>query len=185
VEPHDISLIPKTNILYTSKIPPDITKLFISIRTITRLIFTQIKHPMAVGLILLIQTTMVCLIRGTIYRSFSFSYILFIIMIGGILLLFIYITRLASNEIFSPSNKILILSSILLPTLIYIIPTVTNKEISLHNTIIENEITTTTTVIYNQMIGVITTMLVIYMLLTLIVVVNIINVSRGPLRHTR
>jgi hypothetical protein len=28
------------------------------------------------------------------------------IIIGGILVLFIYITRLASNEIFSPSNKI-------------------------------------------------------------------------------
>ena len=39
-------------------------------------------------------------------RRFSFSYILFIIIIGGILVLFIYITRLASNEIFSPSNKI-------------------------------------------------------------------------------
>jgi NADH-ubiquinone oxidoreductase chain 6 len=107
-------------------------------------------------------------------------------MIGGILVLFMYITRLASNEIFSPSNKILIFSSILLPTLIYIIPTVTNnKEINSHNTIIENEITTTTTVIYNQIIRVITTILVIYILLTLIVVVNIINVSRGPLRHTR
>ena len=31
---------------------------------------------------------------------------LFIIIIGGILVLFIYITRLASNEIFSASNKI-------------------------------------------------------------------------------
>ena len=28
------------------------------------------------------------------------------IIIGGILVLFIYITRLASNEIFQPSNKI-------------------------------------------------------------------------------
>jgi hypothetical protein len=28
------------------------------------------------------------------------------IIIGGILVLFIYITRLASNKIFSPSNKI-------------------------------------------------------------------------------
>jgi len=40
------------------------------------------------------------------------SYILFIIIIGGILFLYtyiyiyIYITRLASNEMFSPSNKI-------------------------------------------------------------------------------
>jgi len=39
-------------------------------------------------------------------RRFWCSYFLFIIIIGGILLLFIYITRLASKEIFSPSNKI-------------------------------------------------------------------------------
>jgi len=31
--------------------------------------------------------------------------ILFIIIIGGILMLFIYIARLASNEIFSPLKK--------------------------------------------------------------------------------
>ena len=34
-------------------------------------------------------------------RRFWVSYILFIMIIGGILVLFIYITRLASNEIFS------------------------------------------------------------------------------------
>ena len=39
-------------------------------------------------------------------RRFRISYILFIIIIGRILVLFIYIMRLASNEIFSPSNKI-------------------------------------------------------------------------------
>jgi hypothetical protein len=37
---------------------------------------------------------------------FLCSYILFIIIIGGILVLLIYITRLASNEIFSPSKKL-------------------------------------------------------------------------------
>jgi hypothetical protein len=95
-------------------------------------------------------------------------------------------TRLASNEIFSPSNKILIIALILLPALVYTIPTVTNnKEINLHDTITENEITTTTTVIYNQIIGTITTLLVLYILITLIVVANIINVTKGPLRHTR
>jgi len=39
-------------------------------------------------------------------RRFWVSCILFLIIIGGMLVLFIYITRLASNEIFSPSNKI-------------------------------------------------------------------------------
>ena len=57
---------------------------------------------------------------------------------------------LASNEIFSPSNKILIFTLILLPILLYIIPTVTNnKEINIHDTIIEHEITTTATVIHS------------------------------------
>jgi NADH-ubiquinone oxidoreductase chain 6 len=102
------------------------------------------------------------------------------------LVLFIYITRLTSNEIFSSSNKILIIALILLPTLVYIIPTVTNNtEINIHDTGTENEITTTTTVIYNQIIGTLTTLLVLYILITLIAVVNIINVTKGPLRHTR
>jgi hypothetical protein len=81
--------------------------------------------------------------------------------------LFIYIKRLASNEIFSPSNKIIIIALILLPALVYIIPTVTNnKEININDKITENEITTTTTVIYNQIIGTITTLLVLYILIT-------------------
>nr|YP_006504036.1 NADH dehydrogenase subunit 6 [Nasutitermes triodiae]AFM92536.1 NADH dehydrogenase subunit 6 [Nasutitermes triodiae] len=161
------------------------TKLFMSMSTMTSLMFTQMKHPMAMGLMLLTQTIMICLISGTMYSSFWFSYILFMIMIGGMLVLFMYMTSLASNEMFTPSNKMLVASSIALPTLMYLMPTVTNnKEMNTHNTMMENEITTTTTAMYNQMMGTMTTMLVIYMLLTLIVVVNIINVSKGPLRHT-
>nr|AQP29374.1 NADH dehydrogenase subunit 6 [Trinervitermes sp. IND2] len=156
-----------------------------SMSTMTSLMFTQMKHPMAMGLMLLMQTIMICLISGTMYKSFWFSYILFMIMIGGMLVLFMYMTSLASNEMFSPSNKMLMISSIALPILMYLMPALTNnKEMDEHSMMMENEITTTTTVMYNQMMGMMTTMLVIYMLLTLIVVVNIINVSKGPLRHT-
>nr|YP_009351258.1 NADH dehydrogenase subunit 6 [Aciculitermes maymyoensis]AQP29055.1 NADH dehydrogenase subunit 6 [Aciculitermes maymyoensis] len=156
-----------------------------SMSTLTSLMFTQMKHPMAMGLMLLTQTVLVCLISGTMYSSFWFSYILFMIMIGGMLVLFMYMTSLASNEMFSPSNKMLMASTIALPILIYMMPTQpNNKEMKMHDTMMEDEIMTTTTVMYNQMMGMMTTMLVIYMLLTLIVVVNIINVSKGPLRHT-
>nr|QZK22153.1 NADH dehydrogenase subunit 6 [Amitermes sp. QLD_257]QZK22166.1 NADH dehydrogenase subunit 6 [Amitermes sp. QLD_262] len=161
------------------------TKLLMSMSTMTSLMFTQMKHPLAMGLMLLIQTTMVCLISGTMYSSFWFSYILFMIMIGGMLVLFMYMTSLASNEMFSPSNKMLMATLVLLPILMYMMPTVTNnKEMKTYSTMMENEILTTTTVMYNQMMGTMTTLLVLYMLLTLIVVVNIINVSKGPLRQT-
>nr|QXT44385.1 NADH dehydrogenase subunit 6 [Apicotermes arquieri]QXT44502.1 NADH dehydrogenase subunit 6 [Apicotermes arquieri] len=166
------------------KMPPDMTKLIMSMSTMTSLMFTQMKHPLAMGMMLLLQTTMVCLISGTMYSSFWFSYILFMIMIGGMLVLFMYMTSLASNEMFSPSNKMMLTSTMLLPIMLYTMPAVTNnKEMNPHDTMMENEITTTTTVMYNQMMGTMTTLLVLYMLMTLIVVVNIINVSKGPLRH--
>nr|YP_009351128.1 NADH dehydrogenase subunit 6 [Cavitermes tuberosus]AQP28628.1 NADH dehydrogenase subunit 6 [Cavitermes tuberosus] len=156
-----------------------------SMSTATSLMFTQMKHPMAMGLMLLMQTTIVCIISGTMYKSFWFSYILFMIMIGGMLVLFMYMTSLASNEMFSPSNKMITAMMTMMPILLYIMPTVTNnKEMNVYETMMENETTTTTTVMYNQMMGTMTTLLVLYMLLTLIVVVNIINVSSGPLRHT-
>nr|YP_009350790.1 NADH dehydrogenase subunit 6 [Proboscitermes tubuliferus]AQP27794.1 NADH dehydrogenase subunit 6 [Proboscitermes tubuliferus] len=160
-------------------------KLLMSLSTLTSLTFTQMKHPLAMGLMLLIQTTLVCLISGTMYSSFWFSYILFMIMIGGMLVLFMYMTSLASNEMFSPSNKMLMIMLTMMPPLMYFMPSTTNnKEMNMHETMMESEITTTTTVMYNQMMGTMTTLLVLYMLMTLIVVVNIINVSSGPLRHT-
>nr|YP_009351336.1 NADH dehydrogenase subunit 6 [Crenetermes albotarsalis]AQP29296.1 NADH dehydrogenase subunit 6 [Crenetermes albotarsalis] len=159
--------------------------LLMSLSTLTSMMFTQIKHPMAMGMLLLMQTTMVCLISGTMYKSFWFSYILFMIMIGGMLVLFMYMTSLASNEMFSPSNKMLMITLVMLPLLTPMMSNmINNKEISTHETMMENETMTTTTVMYNQMMGTMTTLLVLYMLMTLIVVVNIINVSKGPLRQT-
>nr|YP_009250490.1 NADH dehydrogenase subunit 6 [Coptotermes kalshoveni]AMX22715.1 NADH dehydrogenase subunit 6 [Coptotermes kalshoveni] len=151
----------------------------------TSVMFTQMKHPLAMGMMLLLQTMMTCLISGTMYKSFWFSYILFMIMIGGMLVLFMYMTSLASNEMFSPSNKMILITLMTLPALTYIMPDQTNnKEMNAHDTTTENEITSTTMMMYNQNTGTMTILLVLYMLLTLIVVVNIISISKGPLRHT-
>nr|YP_006503984.1 NADH dehydrogenase subunit 6 [Heterotermes sp. SLC-2012]AFM92484.1 NADH dehydrogenase subunit 6 [Heterotermes sp. SLC-2012] len=160
------------------------TKLLMSTSMMTSLMFTQMKHPLAMGMMLLLQTTLTCLISGTMYKSFWFSYILFMIMIGGMLVLFMYMTSLASNEMFSPSNKMILAAMMSSPALMYIMPDQTNnKEMNLYNMTTENEITTSTTMMYNQNTGTMTILLVMYMLLTLIVVVNIISISSGPLRH--
>ena len=63
---------------------------------------------------LLIQTLLICLITGLIAKRFWFSYILFLIFLGGILVLFIYVTSLASNEIFTLSIKLTLISFIFL-----------------------------------------------------------------------
>ena len=75
---------------------------------VIRLIFTQIKHTIATGLILLTQTTTVCLIRGTIYRRFWFSFILFIIITGGdISAIYIHNKLSLKRNIFTSSARIL------------------------------------------------------------------------------
>jgi hypothetical protein len=101
------------------------------------------------------------------------------------LVLFIYVTRLASNEIFSLSTKIIVVTAILIPRIIFI-ENWTNserKEITKHEIIIIEEITTITRKFYNQPNGIITILIALYLLITLIVVVKITNISKGPLRQ--
>lgn len=164
-------------------------KILISINIITSLIFTQIKHPLAIGLTLLIQTIFISLIRGILSKNFWFSYILFLIFLGGILILFIYIISIASNEIFTISTKIIIITIILFPILLLL----TKKiwlEFNIHNQesinfILNNNNTPhITTKLYNQPTNLITIILASYLFLTLIIVVKITNIFKGPLRKT-
>lgn len=160
---------------------------------ITRTIFTQIKHPLAIGIILLIQTLFICLIAGNYRESFWFSYILFLIFLGGILVLFIYVTSLASNEIFSISIKIIVLSSsIIFISLVisffldkrliqsFILNSETNSISSLRVFLSENS--TNLNKLYNFPTNIITILLINYLFLTLVAAVKITNIFYGPLR---
>uniref|UniRef100_UPI0030FEB884 NADH dehydrogenase subunit 6 n=1 Tax=Neopanorpa longiprocessa TaxID=757038 RepID=UPI0030FEB884 len=163
--------------------------------TIISLIFTQMKHPLAMGLILLTQTLIICLTMGLISNTYWFSYILFLVFLGGMLVLFIYMTSLASNEMFSMSFKLIFwfFSLMFLLTLIIILldknlilSTFSNFDM---NNFMEsfmlktNENSLNLTKLYNQPTSMITLMLINYLLLTLIVIVKITNIFYGPLRQ--
>nr|YP_010238438.1 NADH dehydrogenase subunit 6 [Arcynopteryx dichroa]QTE20448.1 NADH dehydrogenase subunit 6 [Arcynopteryx dichroa] len=158
------------------------------------LIFTQMNHPLAMGLMLLVQTLCICLMTGFMTQSFWFSYILFLVFLGGLLVLFIYVTSLASNEMFSLSSSTLILTilpffiGLSLILLIDPLPLITNclnndmMEISNINLFYE-ESSLSLIKLFNQPTGFITLMLVLYLFLTLIAVVKITSVFFGPLRQ--
>nr|QJQ25929.1 NADH dehydrogenase subunit 6 [Niphades castanea] len=87
------------------------------------MIFMFLNHPMSLGCILLIQTILISISSGYFYYNFWFSYILFLIMIGGMLVMFIYMTSIASNEKFKIPKKMLIfnlLSFMMFLSLIFI-----------------------------------------------------------------
>nr|YP_010835999.1 NADH dehydrogenase subunit 6 [Rhabdiopteryx christinae]WGC89518.1 NADH dehydrogenase subunit 6 [Rhabdiopteryx christinae] len=157
-------------------------------------VFTQMNHPLAMGMMLLLQTLVICLLTGFMTQSFWFSYILFLVFLGGLLVLFIYVTSLASNEMFSMSTKLLlcvltpVIGTILFCLIVdptYWSTALLNSDMSTINTLNDyiEESAPSLMKLYNQPTGYITLMLVLYLFLTLIAVVKITSVFSGPLRQ--
>nr|AVN67537.1 NADH dehydrogenase subunit 6 [Pycnoscelus nigra] len=149
-------------------------------------IFTQMNHPLAMGLILLLQTVMISVITGMMTQSFWFSYVLFLIFLGGMLVLFIYVTSLASNEMFSMSTKILV-SSILISMsiMIFMKMQLDTKNQETMSFLINNSMTYIPLIkLYSTPTSFITILLATYLFLTLIAVVKITNIFKGPLRQS-
>nr|ALO77469.1 NADH deshydrogenase subunit 6 [Gyrinidae sp. GENSP01] len=169
--------------------------MLIMINMMLSITFLFLKHPLSMGLILLIQTIVISVITGMLSQTFWFSYILFLIMIGGMLILFIYMTSLASNEMFSYSNKLMtlmlimsIMFTIFILTMdnMMIYPMIKNSDMFEMNSpilMLKNELLISLNKIYNNPNNMITTILINYLFLTLIAVVKITNIKNGPLRQ--
>nr|YP_009919062.1 NADH dehydrogenase subunit 6 [Tipula fascipennis]QMP96655.1 NADH dehydrogenase subunit 6 [Tipula fascipennis] len=158
-------------------------------------LFTQMKHPLSMGFILLVQTFFICLITGSLMKTFWFSYVLFLIFIGGMLVLFIYMTSLASNEMFNFSTKNFLLASSVLTFSMFMIFILNDSSflnsfsmnaemmsiMNEMNFIKENSLNLNK--LYNFPTNMLTLLLINYLFLTLIIIVKITNNFYGPLRQ--
>nr|UYA97114.1 NADH dehydrogenase subunit 6 [Furcilarnaca armata] len=167
---------------------------FIILNLFTSIMFSQCNHPLSMTLTIIIQTILISLSMGLLSQSFWFSYILFLIFLGGMLILFIYTTALASNEMLAiPSMTLWTYSVIILIYLLnlwWIDPTSFNFMINNSDTL-QSQLTTlnywTETIfplmkLYNNPTNMNTLMLMSYLFLTLIAIVKITNIFSGPLR---
>nr|AHG53580.1 NADH dehydrogenase subunit 6 [Drosophila yakuba] len=159
----------------------------------TSIIFFNMIHPLALGLTLLIQTIFVCLLSGLMTKSFWYSYILFLIFLGGMLVLFIYVTSLASNEMFNLSIKLTLFSMFIL-FFMFILSMIIDKTsitlflmnnemqsiIEMNSYFTENSLSLNK--LYNFPTNFVTILLMNYLLITLIVVVKITKLFKGPIR---
>nr|ASY98233.1 NADH dehydrogenase subunit 6 [Popa spurca] len=162
--------------------------LTLSTSMILSIIFLFLNHPLSMGLVLFMQTISMCLISGSMSLSFWFPYILLLIYLGGMLVLFMYVTSLASNEMFFYSNKIL--TAMIFFSIIFIMMYNLNINYFLNlnenmdfNYMMNSLPKNFTLKMYNQPINMITIMIASYLFLTLIAVVKIIKIHKGPLRQ--
>nr|YP_009172435.1 NADH dehydrogenase subunit 6 [Herona marathus]ALG63373.1 NADH dehydrogenase subunit 6 [Herona marathus] len=154
----------------------------------------MLNHPFSMGLMILIQTLLMCLLSSMMINTYWFSYILFLIFLGGLLVLFIYVSSIASNELFKISflNKnftiiiiLLFLSSIIYKNnLTWMNFSFNDEMMNYFNLFLffNNEFNINLSKLYNEQTYFLTMMMIIYLFITLITVVKITNIYFGPLR---
>nr|YP_010277782.1 NADH dehydrogenase subunit 6 [Cnaphalocrocis patnalis]UHY94323.1 NADH dehydrogenase subunit 6 [Cnaphalocrocis patnalis] len=174
-------------------------KMFISLLIIIfSIMMLFLTHPLSMGLMILIQTSLVCLISSIMISTYWFSYILFLTFLGGLLVLFIYITSIASNEMFKISFNLKIffficifiifnISIFNLNNLMWMNFNINNLELkNFFNMFlfINNENKMNLSKLYNNQTFLMMMMMIIYLFITLIAVVKITNIFFGPLRSS-
>nr|WES13257.1 NADH dehydrogenase subunit 6 [Fenusa (Kaliofenusa) sp. 2 GYN-2022b] len=165
-------------------------KMFLSTMLINSIMFYSTKTPLSMGLMLMIQTLMIVINSGMMSFNFWYSYIMFLIMIGGMLILFIYISSLSSNMKFILEKKNLyfyLLLMIITSMIIFNLKMNNNFNIdimNLYNFEIEQNFLLKMSMnkLYNKPTNLLMTMLINYLLLMLFIVTQIINIKMGPLR---
>nr|YP_009502567.1 NADH dehydrogenase subunit 6 [Vanessa indica]AWV83156.1 NADH dehydrogenase subunit 6 [Vanessa indica]UXW65922.1 NADH dehydrogenase subunit 6 [Vanessa indica] len=170
-------------------------KMFLSLMLIFISIFMFfMNHPFSMGLLILIQTLLLCLLSSMLINTYWFSYILFLIFLGGLMVLFIYVSSIASNEMFKISffNK----SFLLYISLFFIVSYFFKNNLFWMNfsfndemnmffnsfLFFNNELNFNLSKLYNKQTYMLTLMMIIYLFITLIAVVKISNIFFGPLR---
>nr|AXS65307.1 NADH dehydrogenase subunit 6 [Eurysternus sp. KM-2017] len=140
------------------------------------------KHPITMGSTLLIQTISISLMLGFFNSNYWYSYILFLIMISGMLVLFLYMTSVASNELFYPSMKILYLTMFIM-IMYLMIMNIDMFYFNINNIYIPSlNLNISFNKYFNYPNNMIMYLLILYLLFALLVVVKITNFKKGALR---
>nr|USO21428.1 NADH dehydrogenase subunit 6 [Lethe syrcis] len=171
------------------------TKMFMSLLVILlSILMFFINHPISMGLLILMQTLFITLLLGMLINSYWFSYILFLVFLGGLLVLFIYVSSIASNEIMNISfiNKFFIFIPFLILFLIILFKNNLNwLNLSFNEDMTNfmnmflfsyNENNINLFKLYNKQTYLLMITMIIYLFITLIAVVKITNIFFGPLR---
>nr|UKE80349.1 NADH dehydrogenase subunit 6 [Melanetettix sp. n. XTW-2022a] len=137
------------------------------------------KTPMSLGMLLLMQTFLSTILLVKMLTSSWMTMIMFLMLVGGLLILFMYMSSIASNEKFK--------MNILMVTGMFIL-IMPMEELMLDNQIMESQETLTLmekmamSKIYNKKGMIITLFTFCYLLLTMIAVTKIVKIYKGPLR---
>lgn len=144
---------------------------------------TLSAHPIILIAVIRRQALIVCLLIFLLSPTSWFSFILFLVFMGGLIVLFIYISRLASNEKFNLNLWNNISNPLPVITIMMLLFLCLNSQPSVkvfmacpQKFIFK---------IYSPSIAPITSMTILYLLLALIIIVSITSLKEGALRQLK
>nr|YP_009756947.1 NADH dehydrogenase subunit 6 [Lepidocyrtus fimetarius]QIM14975.1 NADH dehydrogenase subunit 6 [Lepidocyrtus fimetarius] len=154
-------------------------KLIMIMSTALTLIMFLTNHPVTITFLILIQSILMCILVWMLSYTSWFSFTLFLIFVGGLMVLFIYITSLASNEKFELNfNKMAYPILFIAGLTLMILATQTN---SFKTNAYMNSMNSLKSM-FSMTLMPTTMMIMVYLLLTLIIVVKISKKMEGPIR---
>nr|AOY39653.1 NADH dehydrogenase subunit 6 [Scolytinae sp. BMNH 1040052] len=150
-----------------------------------------LNHPLALGSLLLIQTILISITTGMMFINFWLSYILFLIMVGGMLIMFMYMTSIASNEKFKlPNFKKSMMATMMVVALMMLMmmmwdPSILPLKSSMSNNIQLTQLHMFMSLnkFFNYPNYIMLISLMSYLFLTLIAIVKITDKKMGPMRQ--
>nr|UXW88414.1 NADH dehydrogenase subunit 6 [Afissula kambaitana] len=164
--------------------------LFFYMILIPSILINFLNHPLSMGFTILIQSILICLMLGVMNLNFWYSYILILIMIGGLLILFIYMTSIASNEKFKFNILIFIFSMMIFfsTLMIWMFSSSLLNDLLFNNSLMLNmknnyNFNYSMSKFYNMPSLKIMILTIFYLLITMIASVKICKTNMGPLRQ--
>nr|YP_011010274.1 NADH dehydrogenase subunit 6 [Ventidius distanti]WPW46876.1 NADH dehydrogenase subunit 6 [Ventidius distanti] len=155
--------------------------MMIIMMTLSSMIMT-LKHPLSMGFNLIVMTLILSLTMNLMMKFAWYSYILTLVMLGGMLVLFMYMASIASNEMMKFSLKVTIF---MIFVLIMSIMLTNNEMIMFSNETmmnIENKQNMSMMKLFYGKTSMTTIMMALYLLMTMIYIIYITNSFEGPMR---
>nr|AML25767.1 NADH dehydrogenase subunit 6 [Scolytinae sp. BMNH 1274287] len=147
------------------------------------------KNPLSKGYMLLLLTITTSMCASLMHLDSWFGYILFLVMVGGMLVAFIYMTSIASNEKFDFPQVYTLLFIMMMAVILMGLATILPNQLLSSSLMMltSQEITSDNklflTKIFSNPLSQLPIALMSYLFLTLIMVVKMTDFTKGPIRQ--
>nr|UPL65802.1 NADH dehydrogenase subunit 6 [Megalotomus sp.] len=152
------------------------------IMTLLSFILLWLNHPISMGINIISLTIITAMITGLYMSTFWYSYIIMISMLSGMLVLFIYMASVASNEKFKTPMKLIVFLIMISVYSIYMY--MNYEDFYTENNLKEFSMNLEMSLnfLFNTKHKFLTMLMVLYLFFTMATISFIVNITEGPLR---